>query len=120
MLALFLERLLALDIHWLASLLLNNWLWAFIFLAVSYFMFGQKRMVPGFFVALVLTWSYLDFNRISGLGLIDPKYLMFSMFTLIMVGMFAETSARLSKHYVFISSLRWILVVVVFNLFMRF
>ena len=119
MLALFLERLLSFDLGWILGLLLNNWMWAFIFLAVSYFLFGQKKLIPGFFVLTILIWSFLDFNSITGLGLLDPRFFLLTMLAMIIVGLFVENTTGLSKHFVFISSARWVFVVIMYNVFLR-
>ncbi|MFA4907426.1 MAG: hypothetical protein WC602_04085 [archaeon] len=119
MLALFLEHLLSFDLGWILGLLLNNWLWAFIFLAVSYFLFGQKKFIAGFFVLTILLWSFLDFNKITGLGLLDPQFIMLTILAMIIVGLFVENTPGLSRHFVFISSARWVFVVIMYNVFLR-
>jgi integral membrane sensor domain MASE1 len=115
----FFARFLLLDSQWIANFLLNNIFWVFAFMATGYFFYQDKKLVLSFVFVVLSLWAVLDFTRATGWVVFDPLYLFLSPVTSIVVLAFAETDERLKKNMVVLNSLRFLLLVSVFNLFLR-
>ena len=119
MLALFVQHLLAFDFGWIAALAISNLLWIFIFICLACVLFGQKRVISGFFILLFGIWASFDFAGIGDLGNVDPLFIMISMCGFIVVSVMVETSPRMSRHFFFINSAAFIFLLVIYGFFMR-
>lgn len=115
----FFARLFSLNLQWIVDFILNNILWVFAFAACGYFFYPNKKLFYGFLFITFMNWSILDFTKAVGWVVLDPGYFSITIMAMFAVLFFAEADENLRKNLVFINSLRFIIVLIVFNLFLR-
>lgn len=114
-----LGHLLSLDVSWLANFAAGSIIWVFIFAAIAFFIYPNKSLFRSFIVVTILLWASTDFANALGWVLIDPRFFALSSVVQIGVLMFAEADEDLKKHFTLINTLRFLVLLTVFNLFLR-
>lgn len=114
-----LARLLMLDIAWFIGLIASNLILLFIFLAIGFFLYQNKMMFLSFLFVTFILWASIDFTRAIGWVLLDPRYLSINTIASIIVLAFAESDESLKNNLLVINTLRFLTVLIVFNLFLR-
>jgi len=115
----FFAQLLSLNLQWIFDFLLNNVLWIFGFLLLGYYFYPDKKMLYTFLFITFAFWTTFDFVKAIGWVLLDPKYLFINNIAVIAVFVFCEADENLRKNSLFINTMRFFVVIVFFNLFMR-
>ena len=110
----FLTHLLALDVEWLATLLLVNLHWLFFFVALIYMFCGGKNILKGVFVVTMLSWLYIDFGNLMGISILVGGYLIMTYLGKLAVLAWAENSPGLQNKLIPISEIQGISVLVLF------
>ena len=110
---------LTLNLNWWVWIIMNNLFWVFGVMAAAYFFYGRKKMLSDFIMAVFLIWSALDFSALSGWVILSGTFLaLLYLSRLALVG-FVENVPSMQKKLPFIISLQFIVVLVIYNIFMR-
>ena len=117
----FLEALLSLDLGWFTWLVEHNIVYAFAFFALCFFMWdGNVRKALGATILLSLVaWIWVDMESISGMVIFAGSFLAIYYITKIAVMAFAEDVPALRKHLVLVGEVQFVVVLLVFNVFMK-
>ena len=117
----FLDALLSANVGWFTWLLIHNVFWVFAFLALGFFFWegNMRKVIPAFFLLGIVAWTWVDFELKSGWVLFVGGFLAVYYITKIAVLAFAEDTPSLQKRLIIVSELQFLLLVVIYNLFMR-
>jgi len=115
----FFARLFMLDIGWLIQLVADNLIVLFIFLAVAFFMFNDKKLLPAFLFFTIMMWVSLDLSRALGWVILAPAFLGIHYLSKQIVLCFAESDESLSKHLLVINTIQFVSMFAIYNLFLR-
>ncbi len=113
----FLSHLVALDIPWLISLVMNNLFWVFAFIALMYFFTEGKKTLLGFLVITFVMWIWVDWETVSGMALFVGSFLALYYISKIALLAIAENSPSLQKKLFWVSEVQAITAIVLFYLF---
>lgn len=112
------NRVFALDFGWLLDLALSNILWVFVLAAVAAFFYDKRNWFWGFALVTMYVLASTDFAKVVGWVIFDKTLLAFLMIAGLIVLVFAETDTWGSKHLALLNTVRFIVVMAFFNLFL--
>lgn len=116
----FLNALLNLDLNWLAGLFFSNLHYLFFFVMICFYYWGPslKKVVVAAFLLVLVAWTWVDFELLSGWVLFVGGFLSIYYITKIMVVAFAEDMPQLKDHLVLVNELQFLALFLAYNLFM--
>ena len=113
-----LVHLMAFDISWFISLIMNNFLWLFMLSAAAFFFLRKLPLIVGFIVLTLWIWANLDFANALGWTIISSGFLAFT-YTVRVIGLtFASTTDRFKNRLALVSVSLFVITAALWNIFM--
>ena len=119
MLVEFLAHLVALDLPWIANLILANLHWLFAFVAAVYIFYDGKRVVAPFILTVGLTWTITDFSTMSGWVWAVPTFLAFYYISRIALIIYCSEINKLKNILPVVFVVHFLAIYIIFNLFIN-
>lgn len=113
-----LNHFFSLDFAWILNFILGNILWFFLFAAAAAFFYHGKNWFWSFVYIVIYVWAAIEFTKLVGWQLLSAEFLSFNLIASIAVLTFAENDSWGSKHLLLVNTLRFLAVLIIFNLFM--
>src|SRR3989338_3053720 len=110
---------LALDLNWWLWIIMNNLFWVFGFMVAAYCLYGSKKIFPGFIVITFITWVGTEFVAHSGWVMFGAIFLALHYITRLAVAGVSESIPGLQKNLPFILALQFLVILIIYNIFMR-
>lgn len=116
----FVDKLLSLDLVWLASLVFNNLHYLFAFGALMFFFFDRRvrSAIVAFVLFCFLAWAYMDLEATSGWLFFVGGFLMLNYIVKLAVLTFAQADPKLSKHLLIVNFFSFYVLWSIYNLYL--
>ena len=114
-----LQRALALDIGFFIDFVLGNLFWEFAFYSLIYFFYNGKRVLYFAIIFTIMMWAWVDLEHISGLYWTVGSFLLIYYITKIATVAIVESTPRLKRYVVIISSLQFYVLFLVYQFFIK-
>ncbi|MBU0635544.1 hypothetical protein KKE06_00795 [Candidatus Micrarchaeota archaeon] len=111
------NHIFSLDIAWLFNFALDNILWVFLFAAAAVFFYKEKNWFWATVYITFYVWAAVEFTDVVGWVVFDKMFLLVTMLAAVAVLAFAEFDSWGSKNLLLINTVRFLVVLVGYNLF---
>lgn len=113
-----LNHFFSLDFAWIINFIMANILWLFLFAAAAAFLYDKKNWFWSLVYVTFYVWAISEFGVLVGWQVLSKEFLSVTLIAAVAVLTFAEFDSWGSKHLLLVNTLRFLAVLIIFNLFM--